>query len=60
MQAVLHRRQALCHIFHEGPLSVDFPSIMGGCRDLFIVWGNEWSAVADPATLMIDKECRDL
>jgi hypothetical protein len=39
IQAVLHRRQALCNIFHKSPLSVDVPAIMVDAKPLL------WSAV---------------
>jgi hypothetical protein len=32
IQAALHRCQALCNIFHKGPLSVDLPWMTGGCH----------------------------
>ena len=60
IQAVFHRRQALSNILHKDPLSMNFPSIMGGCQNPLVVSGNEGAAVAGHTMLMIDKDCRDL
>ena len=56
IQAVLHRCQALCNIFHKSPLSVDLPLIMGGRHDPLYVCGSAWLVVAGAYSLTVDNE----
>jgi hypothetical protein len=60
IQAVLHRCQALCNLFHRGPLSVDLRWLMGGRHDLLCICGRTAFVVDGAYTLTVNSDGCDL